>query len=166
MGRARASASGHGSRTTVGEPPALSYHRADARPVPSGGRPVITAPAVLDLSPGPLQDAVLRRVTAAVALQSGLSRDELGALALVAETLALGAAAAGCGGRLRVELHAGNGTVRVRLGPLGDGMGRAVIAATDVPPGGSPLARLAHDTGVERAGGDEFVCLVVGRPAA
>ena len=61
------------------------------------GRPVITEPAVLDLSPGPLQDAVLRRVTAAVALQSGLCLEEMGALTLVAETLALGAAAAGCG---------------------------------------------------------------------
>lgn len=127
---------------------------------------MISRPAVLDLSPGPLQDAVLRRVTGAVALQSGLSPEEMDALALVAQALALGAAAAGCGGRLRVELHPGNGTVAVRLGPLGSGRGRAVIAATDAPPGASPLTRLAQPARVERAGAEEFVHLLVGRPAA
>lgn len=122
---------------------------------------MITRPAVLDLSPGPLQDAVLRRVTGAVALQSGLSPEEMDALALVAQALATGATAAGCAGPLRVELHPGNGTVAVRLGPLGAGQGRAVIAAA----GGRPDAPLRHAR-VERAGPDEYVHLMAGRPAA
>lgn len=126
------------------------------------GRPVISRPAVLDLSPGPLQDAVLRRVTCAVALQSRLRPEEMDGLDLVARAVALGVA--GCGGRLRVELHPGDGTVAVRLGPLGTGRGRAVIAATDARPGTSP--RLAHPARVERVGAEEFVHLLLGRPAA
>ncbi len=120
----------------------------------------MTRPAVLNLSPGPLQDAVLRRVTGAVALQSGLSPEEMDALAVVAQALATGATAAGCAALLRVELHPGNGTVAVGLGPLGAGQGRAAIAAA----GDRPDSALTHAR-LERAGPDDDVRPMAGQPA-
>jgi serine/threonine-protein kinase RsbW len=127
---------------------------------------VISAPAALDLEVGPLMLPVLRRVAGAVGAQARMDLDGLNDLGLVVETLAAGAHRhAGGDGRVRVSATPGEGSVTLRVGPLGPGGADGLRESCTLPGVGSVLERLAGLVRSDDGDGGEYLTVRVGGDA-
>ena len=108
---------------------------------------------------GPLVGPVLRRVVGMLAARADLPLDRLDDAVLVADLIAARAPAHMVEGRVDVALEPGPRSLSLRVGPLREGGGEALIVDAAVPGVGNVIEQLADELTVSTAdGGDgEFL---------
>ena len=108
---------------------------------------------------GPLVGPVLRRVVGMLAARADLPLDRLDDAVLVADLIAARAPAHVSGSRVDVALEPGARSLSLRVGPLRDGGGQALIIDAAVPGVGNVIEQLADELEVETEAGAEFLVL-------
>jgi serine/threonine-protein kinase RsbW len=121
-------------------------------PVP-GAEPVTTVSIVA----GPLVGPVLRRVVGMLAARADLPLDRLDDAVLVADLIAARAPAHVAEGRVDVALESGARTLSLRIGPLREGGGEALIVDAAVPGVGNVIEQLADELTVSPEEDGEFL---------
>ena len=106
---------------------------------------------------GPLVGPVLRRVVGMLAARADLPLDRLDDAVLVADLIAARAPAHVIEGRVDVTLESGRRSLSLRVGPLRQGGGEALIVDAAVPGVGNVIERLADELTVSPEGDGEFL---------
>lgn len=106
---------------------------------------------------GPLVGPVLRRVVGMLAARADLPLDRLDDAVLVADLIAARAPAHVAEGRVDVALEPGPRSLSLRVGPLREGGGQALIIDAAVPGVGNVIEQLADELTVSPAEGGEFL---------
>ena len=121
--------------------------------------PVGSAEALTTVSivAGPLVGPVLRRVVGMLAARADLPLDRLDDAVLVADLIAARAPAHVAEGRVDVTLEPGARSLSLRVGPLREGGGEALIVDAAVPGVGNVIEQLADELSVSPADGGEFL---------
>ena len=111
----------------------------------------------VSIAAGPLVGPVLRRVVGMLAARADLPLDRLDDAVLVADVIAARAPAHSVDEQVSVALTPGERTLGLRIGPLQDGGGDALIVDATVPGVGNVIEQLADDVTVEADGAGEFL---------
>ena len=106
---------------------------------------------------GPLVGPVLRRVVGMLAARADLPLDRLDDAVLVADLIAARAPAHVTEGRVDVALESGPRSLSLRIGPLRQGGGEALIVDAAVPGVGNVIEQLADELTVSPEGDGEFL---------
>ena len=106
---------------------------------------------------GPLVGPVLRRVVGMLAARADLPLDRLDDAVLVADLIAARAPAHVAEGRVDVALEPGARSLSLRVGPLRQGGGQALIVDAAVPGVGNVIEQLADELSVSPEDGGEFL---------
>jgi hypothetical protein len=106
---------------------------------------------------GPLVGPVLRRVVGMLAARADLPLDRLDDAVLVADLIAARAPAYVPEGRVDVALASGQRSLSLRVGPLRQGGGEALIVDAAVPGVGNVIEQLADELTVSPEGDGEFL---------
>ena len=106
---------------------------------------------------GPLVGPVLRRVVGMLAARADLPLDRLDDAVLVADLIAARAHAHVSGDRVDVALEPGPRSLSLRVGPLRDGGGQALIVDAAVPGVGNVIQQLADELTVSPEAGGEYL---------
>lgn len=106
---------------------------------------------------GPLVGPVLRRVVGMLAARADLPLDRLDDAVLVADVIAARAPAHARDEEVRVALMPGERTLDLRLGPLREGGGRALVVDAAVPGMGNVIEQLADELEVLQRAGNEYL---------
>lgn len=109
----------------------------------------------------PLVGPVLGSVIAVLAARAGFSVERLSDAQLVTDAIAAGATGAFAGPRVHAAIDAAQRRLELRLGPLVDGGGEALVASSAVPGLGPVLERLADDVATEARDGHEQLRLII-----
>jgi hypothetical protein len=120
---------------------------------PSGQEPQTTVSIVA----GPLVGPVLRRVVGMLAARADLPLDRLDDAVLVADLIAARAPAHVAGERVDVALEPGERSLSLRVGPLRQGGGEALIVDAAVPGVGNVIEQLADELSVSPEEDGEFL---------
>ena len=107
----------------------------------AAGEPLTTVSIVA----GPLVGPVLRRVVGMLAARADLPLDRLDDAVLVADLIAARAPAHVAGSRVDVALEPGPRSLSLRVGPLRQGGGQALIVDAAVPGVGNVIEQLADE---------------------
>lgn len=107
---------------------------------------------LLKVARGPLVTPVLGRVVSLLAARADFSIDRLSDAQIVSDALAQHAGPHTIDGFVGVRIDEGERALEVRIGPLADGGGDAVVAASELPGLGKLIPRLASDVEVEPVG--------------
>jgi hypothetical protein len=118
-----------------------------------GAEPLTTVSIVA----GPLVGPVLRRVVGMLAARADLPLDRLDDAVLVADLIAARAPAHVTEGRVDVALESGSRTLSLRIGPLRQGGGEALIVDAAVPGVGNVIQQLADELSVSPEEDGEFL---------
>jgi serine/threonine-protein kinase RsbW len=130
-----------------GMPPAA------AGPLGVGGATAASDAVVLSAPTGPLAQPVLGRVLSLLAARVDFSIDRLSDAQIVSDALAAHVGGQALTGRVEVAVEEADRSLILRVGPLRDGGGDALVAATELPGLGRLLPQLADDIEVEPAAG-------------
>jgi serine/threonine-protein kinase RsbW len=106
---------------------------------------------------GPLVGPVLRRVVGMLAARADLPLDRLDDAVLVADLIAARAPAHVSGDRVDVSLEPGARSLSLRVGPLREGGGQALIVDAAVPGVGNVIQQLADELTVSPEDDGEFL---------
>jgi hypothetical protein len=120
---------------------------------PATGEPSTTVSIVA----GPLVGPVLRRVVGMLAARADLPLDRLDDAVLVADLIAARAPAHMTTGRVEVALEPGPRSLSLRVGPLREGGGAALIVDAAVPGVGTVIEQLADELTVIPEASGEFL---------
>ena len=115
------------------------------------------APTRVSIAAGPLVGPVLRRVVGMIAARADLPLDRLDDAVLVADLIAARAPAHVAGDRVDVALEPGPRSLSLRVGPLREGGGQALIVDAAVPGVGNVIEQLADELSVDTGDGGEFL---------
>jgi hypothetical protein len=121
---------------------------------PSTGADALTTVSIVA---GPLVGPVLRRVVGMLAARADLPLDRLDDAVLVADLIAARAPAHVAGDHVQVELEPGPRSLSLRVGPLREGGGQALIVDAAVPGVGNVIEQLADELSVAPEGTDEYL---------
>ena len=106
---------------------------------------------------GPLVGPVLRRVVGMLAARADLPLDRLDDAVLVADLIAARAPAHSVDEKINVALDPGDRSLLLRVGPLRQGGGQALIVDAAVPGVGNVIEQLADELSVRPEGNAEFL---------
>ncbi len=106
---------------------------------------------------GPLVGPVLRRVVGMLAARADLPLDRLDDAVLVADLIAARAPAHSVDDKINVALDPGHRSLGLRVGPLRQGGGQALIVDAAVPGVGNVIEQLADELSVTPEGDNEFL---------
>jgi hypothetical protein len=120
----------------------------------------------VSIASGPLVGPVLRRVVGMLAARADLPLDRLDDAVLVADLIAARAPAHVSNDTVDVELDPGDRTLILRVGPLRQGGGRALIVDAAVPGVGNVIEQLADQLEVAESGDVEFLSVRLAYAAA
>jgi hypothetical protein len=115
------------------------------------------APTSVSIAVGPLVAPVLRRVVGMLAARADLPLDRLDDAILVADLIAARAPAYLLDERLDVALESERRRLGLRVGPLREGGGRALIVDAAVPGVGNVIEQLVDSIEVAFDDGREFL---------
>jgi serine/threonine-protein kinase RsbW len=110
------------------------------------------SPTSVSIAIGPLVGPVLRRVVGMLAARADLPLDRLDDAVLVADLIAARAPAHVTSERIDVALEPGQRRLALRVGPLRDGGGKALIVDAAVPGVGNVIEQLADSVEVTSDG--------------
>jgi serine/threonine-protein kinase RsbW len=127
--------------------PGAGSEGASAQP-PSFGE----SPTSVSIAVGPLVGPVLRRVVGMLAARADLPLDRLDDAVLVADLIAARAPAHVTSERIDVALEPGQRRLALRVGPLREGGGKALIVDAAVPGVGNVIEQLADSVEVTTEG--------------
>jgi serine/threonine-protein kinase RsbW len=113
----------------------------------------------VSISSGPLVGPVLRRVVGMFAARADLPLDRLDDAVLVADLVASRAPAHVTDSTVDVELSSGMRSLQLRVGPLREGGGRALVVDAAVPGVGNVIEQLSDGLDIETVDGHEFLCV-------
>ena len=131
-------------------------------PAPAGGRVTGAEPATtVSIASGPLVGPILRRVVGMLAARADLPLDRLDDAVLVADLIAARAPAHSIDDKINVALDPGDRSLLLRVGPLRQGGGQALIVDAAVPGVGNVIEQLADELSVTPGGRER----VPARPA-
>lgn len=119
----------------------------------------------VSIAAGPLVGPVLRRVVGMLAARADLPLDRLDDAVLVADLIAARAPAHVSADTVDVELDPGDRTLLLRVGPLRQGGGQALIVDAAVPGVGNVIEQLADHLDVAANGDVEFLSVRLAYPA-
>lgn len=114
-------------------------------------------PTSVSIAAGPLVGPVLRRVVGMVAARADLPLDRLDDAVLVADLIAARAPAHVVDASVDVAISSGDRSLLLRVGPLRQGGGRALIVDAAVPGVGNVIEQLADALDIDADGEDEFL---------
>ena len=117
------------------------------------------APTRVSIASGPLVGPVLRRVVGMVAARADLPLDRLDDAVLIADLIAARAPAHVADQSVDVELDSTQRALHLRIGPLRDGGGRALVVDAAVPGVGNVIEQLTDELEVVTDGDAEFLRL-------
>jgi hypothetical protein len=120
---------------------------------PGGAEPSTTVSIVA----GPLVGPILRRVVGMLAARADLPLDRLDDAVLVADLIAARAPAHVAADKVNVALDPGDRSLSLRIGPLRQGGGKALIVDAAVPGVGNVIEQLADELSVSPEGDEEFL---------
>ncbi len=106
-------------------------------------------------------ERILRRLVAVVAAQADMPTDRVVEALLIAELVARHSLRHLIGDRARIAIDRGDAAFELRVGPLEEGGGDAVVASSEVPVVGPVVERLADGVRVERDSDEDAEHLVV-----
>jgi hypothetical protein len=115
------------------------------------------AQTTVSIAAGPLVGPVLRRVVGMLAARADLPLDRLDDAVLVADLIAARAPAHVAGSRVDVALESGDRSLSLRIGPLREGGGEALIVDAAVPGVGNVIEQLADELIVSPEDDGEFL---------
>ena len=104
---------------------------------------------------------VIGRVLAVLAARTDFPVDRLTDTMLLADALAAHAAAGFEDGTVRMVIEDGDGSIRVRVGPMKEGGAERLRAELEIPGLGATLEKLADGIDVDRSSEGEFFHLVM-----
>ncbi|MDP9276923.1 MAG: ATP-binding protein [Actinomycetota bacterium] len=102
---------------------------------------------------------VIGRVLSVLAARTDFTVDRLTDTMLIADALAANAAAAFEDGNIRMIFEDGDGTIRVRVGPMQEGAAQRLRSELEIPGLGATLEVLADDVSVDHSPDGEFFSL-------
>jgi hypothetical protein len=111
----------------------------------------------VSIAAGPLVGPVLRRVVGMLAARADLPLDRLDDAVLVADVIAARAPQHSVSEQVTVALTPGERTLGLRIGPLREGGGDALVEDASVPGVGNVIEQMADEVGVEADGAGEFL---------
>ena len=111
----------------------------------------------VSIAAGPLVGPVLRRVVGMLAARADLPLDRLDDAVLVADLIAARAPAHVRHDTVDIELDPGERTLELRVGPLRQGGGKALIVDAAVPGVGNVIEQLADQLEIAERGEAEFL---------
>lgn len=114
-------------------------------------------PTRVSITSGPLVGPVLRRVVGMIAARADLPLDRLDDAVLVADLVAARAPAHVVGQTVDVELSSSARSLELRVGPLRDGGGEALVVDAAVPGVGNVIEQLADRLDIRPEGDHEFL---------
>lgn len=114
-------------------------------------------PTTVSIAAGPLVGPVLRRVVGMVAARADLPLDRLDDAVLVADLIAARAPAHVVNASVDVAIQSGDRSLVLRVGPLRQGGGQALIVDAAVPGVGNVIEQLADALEIDSEGEDEFL---------
>jgi hypothetical protein len=117
----------------------------------TGGASVGDSPTSVSIAIGPLVGPVLRRVVGMLAARADLPLDRLDDAVLVADLIAARAPAHVTSERLDVAVEPGPRQLALRVGPLREGGGKALIVDAAVPGVGNVIEQLADSVEISSA---------------
>jgi serine/threonine-protein kinase RsbW len=118
-------------------------------------------PTRVSVVAGPLVSPVLRRVVGMLAARADLPLDRLDEAVLVADLIAARAGEHVAGETVDVEMRPGHRSLTLRLGPLQQGGGRALVNGAAVPGVGNVIEQLTDSLDIERDDRDTCEFLLV-----
>lgn len=117
----------------------------------------------VQLTAGPIADAVLRRLVSAVAAQGEVPIDRIQDATLIMDSL-LGALETDRISAVLMPLERG---IEIAIGPLVDGEGNRILDATELPELGSVVHGLSDRVWIDtQRGPQEYLCVRVGQDGA
>jgi serine/threonine-protein kinase RsbW len=139
-----------------------STEEADAMP-----RPASAHGTAIKLKDDRLAAPVIGRVLAVLAARTDFPVDRLTDTMLLADALAAHAADGFDDGTVRMVVEDGDGSIRVRVGPMSEGSGEQLRSQLEIPGLGATLEKLADDVSVDQASDGEYFSLQMrpSRPA-
>ena len=111
----------------------------------------------VSIASGPLVGPILRRVVGMLAARADLPLDRLDDAVLVADLIAARAPAHSIDDKINVALDPGDRSLLLRIGPLRQGGGQALIVDAAVPGVGNVIEQLADELSVTPEGETEFL---------
>jgi hypothetical protein len=111
----------------------------------------------VSIASGPLVGPILRRVVGMLAARADLPLDRLDDAVLVADLIAARAPAHSVDDKINVALDPGERSLLLRVGPLRQGGGQALIVDAAVPGVGNVIEQLADELSVSPEGETEFL---------
>jgi anti-sigma regulatory factor (Ser/Thr protein kinase) len=127
-------------------------------PTPVGRRVSGPEPATtVSIASGPFVGPILRRVVGMLAARADLPLDRLDDAVLVADLIAARAPAHSVDDMINVALDPGDRSLELRVGPLRQGGGQALIVDAAVPGVGNVIEQLADELSVTPDGETEFL---------
>ena len=111
-------------------------------------------------TPGEFAREVLARVIGTLAARAQFPVERLSDTVLLGDAVSDHRTAQFRDERVVIAIADGDGTLDIKVGPLKEGGGERLLAAMDIPEGGS-LRALARSTEVEREGDSEYLVLEV-----
>jgi serine/threonine-protein kinase RsbW len=153
---------GEGTRTTV----RFAYRPVEA--ADTGGKGSVEEPELaLAVVPGDIGRGILARVISALAARAEFPVERLSDTMLIGDAVSSHTPDDFVDGRLGVSIADGDGTLKVRIGPLNEGGAERLLSQMDIPGHGS-LRSLAGEMEIEQGqaaggGGAEFVRFEVSR---
>ena len=115
------------------------------------------APTTVSIATGPLVGPILRRVVGMLAARADLPLDRLDDAVIVADLIAARAPAHVLADTVDVAFAPGPRTLVLRVGPLRQGVGQALVADAAVPGVGNVIEQLADELRVDLDGEREFL---------
>jgi serine/threonine-protein kinase RsbW len=135
----------------LGLEPGESSPAASPQGLGSGRRAPPADSVVLSVPTGALAQPVLGRVLSLLAARVDFSIDRLSDAQIVSDALATHVGAHALDARVEVSVEEADRSLVLRVGPLRDGGGDALVAATELPGLGRLLPQLADEIAVEPA---------------
>ena len=102
---------------------------------------------------------VIGRVLAVLAARTDFPVDRLTDTMLIADALAANAAAGFEDGNIRMVVEDGDGSIRVRVGPMQEGAAARLRSELEIPGLGATLEKLADEVSVDEDSKGEFLSL-------
>lgn len=126
-------AAGQGSRTTI----RFSYEAAEPSSNGNGADTEVSEELDLEIAPGELVKPVIARVIGALAARAEFPVDRLADTVLLGDAVSDSSEGNFTTGRIALSIRDGDGTLKLRVGPLVEGAGQRLIDEMEIPGAGS-----------------------------